>query len=110
MYLKYKVGSISEFITYSYVIIICHELFVYYVDLKTVLEAGTYKLAAEWEQLYLALGIEEYKLKQISAEKNGETRPYLNATSQTWIDTGSANLEELVKAVANPAFVDKKKK
>ena len=90
-------------------IIIYHELFVYYVDLRKVLVAGTYKLAKEWYDLGQALGIEEFRLNQISADKRGETRACLNATLQTWIDTGSATLEKLAEAVADPAFINNEK-
>ena len=57
----------------------------------------------------LALGVEEFRLNQISADKRGETRACLNTALQTWIDTGSATLEKLVKAVANPAFINNEK-
>ena len=90
-------------------IIICHELLVYYVDLRRVLEAGTYKLAAEWEQLGLALGIEKFRLRQISINNRGDAIACLSDALQTWIDTGSATLEKLVEAVANPAFINNEK-
>ena len=81
-------------------------LFVYYVDLKKVLDAGTYKLAAEWEQLGLALGIERFRLRQLKTNNHGDTTACLTDALQIWIDTGSATLEKLGDAVSNPAFIN----
>ena len=84
-------------------------LFVYIVDedIKKVYEA-TYKLSANWYILGLALKIEDFNLDRIKADCR-EVLPCLYKMLQTWIHTRSATWKNLVKAIADPAYVNNKK-